>query len=409
MSFLRDYTLYASGLESPSIYHTWCALSALGSFLSKKVWTDMNYFKVYPNMYILLVGNPGLKKSTAMNLAKALVRDTGERHMSPAAITKEALMLLMGRDKSPCQFSYEKKPGEIVQVSHLSIFANELVNLLNAGGNPIGMIDLLTDIWDQDPYRNETKNKGIDEIKGPFVHLLGCMTPELIENMLFQRIISGGFTRRCIFVHAERNEKAVPIPFATPEMVEAWERAHQRAKELLNWKGEYLWSPEFKNDLWPQWYCNNFDRTESEPSLVMKGFLRSKPEYILKLMMLINASETDSLILKPASFYAAKAFLDDVEPAIPKIFENTGRNELSPITGAIFRRIESFGKIMKVKTIYAEFSRDASIPEIDQMLDVLVKTDKIKAGQVIMQGQPIKFVGLPAMIDEALANVQIIS
>ena len=38
-----------------------------------------------------------------------------------------------------------------------------------AGGNPIGMIDFFTDVWDQEVFRVETKNKGTDIILNPYV------------------------------------------------------------------------------------------------------------------------------------------------------------------------------------------------------------------------------------------------
>lgn len=405
MSFIRDYELYASGVESPSHYHTWCALSVIGTFLSKKVWTDMGYFKVYPNMYVLLVGDPGIKKSTAMGIAKKLVLDVGGRQISPASITKEAMMQHLGAEKSPCKFSFEVEStqldstgqgvqvSEVREVSHLSIFANELVNLLNAGGNPVGMIDLLTDIWDQDPYVNVTKNKGSDLIKGPFVHLLGCLTPETMEALLFQKFISGGFSRRCIYTYADRNERPVPLPSITQAQGEAWLRCKQRGAELLQWKGEYQWSDEFRNELWVPWYRENFQRCQSEEKAFLKRFLQSLPEYLLKIMMLVSASESDSRLLTPEAFYAAKAILAPVQETLPRIFEFAGRNELNPIAGALLRALQAKNEVMKMKTIYSMFSRDASIAEIDAVVESLVKQEQVLTAVLTISGTSVRVIG----------------
>lgn len=404
MSFLRDYTQFAGGNESPSIYHTWAGLSAIGNFLSRKVWTEMGYFEIHPNMYVLLVGDPGIKKSTAMKLSQRLVIEVGDREIAPASITKEALMLHMGKKDSPCQLVFEKSPGIAKDVRHLCIYANELVTLLNAGGNPMGMIDLLTDIWDMDPYKNVTKNKGSDIIPGPFVSILGCMTPEVMHNLLFQQIISGGFTRRCIFVFADRNEKPVPRPELTQAQKDAWDRCVAKGRELLQWQGAFTWSDEF-NEVWIKWYEKNFIAAENSESLVMQGFYRSKAEYVLKLMMLITASESDdSMVLEPPAFHAALAFLEQIEPMLPRIFENTGRNELSPIAGAIERKIISKDEPMKVKTIYAMFYKDATQQEIDGILDHLIKTEQIKAAQITVGGTPVRLVGAPRVIENFISK-----
>lgn len=419
MSFIRDYALYSSGVESPSHYHTWCALSVLGTWLSKKVWTDMGYFKVYPNMYILLVGDPGIKKSTAMNIAKKLVLEVGERQVSPASITKEALMQYLGAEKSPCKFSFDIESNmidpltgqgtittETRQIAHISIFANELVNLLNAGGNPVGMIDLLTDIWDQDPYVNVTKNKGSDLIKGPFVHLLGCLTPETMEALLFQKFISGGFSRRCIYTYADQNERPVPLPSITQEQGEAWLRCKQRGKVLLDWCGEYQWSPEFKNDLWVPWYRENFQRCQSEEKSFLKRFLQSLPEYLLKVMMLVTASESDTRLLTPQAFFAAKAILEPVQETLPRIFEFAGRNELNPIAGGLLRMLQAKNEVMKMKTIYSMYSKDASIQEIDTVVESLVKQEQVLTAVVKISDTQVRIIGTTAVVNRFIEQMK---
>jgi hypothetical protein len=205
-------------------------------------------------------------------------------------------------------------------------------------------------------------------------------------------------------VYADKNLKPVDWPEVAVEQKEAWDRCLERGKQLLVMQGEYQVTPEFRKEYWKPWYDANFYAAETADSLVVKGFLRSKPEYVLKLMMLISASETDSFVLGPPAFHAACEFLNQVQETLPRIFEHTGRNELSPITGAILRTVEANPDPMKVKTIYAKFSRDASIEEIDQMLSSLEKTDKIKFATLIVKGQAIMGVGLPDLIDALLTR-----
>ena len=77
------------------------------------------------------------------------------------------------RNKLTKVYKWEDKP---VRYSQLSIFANEFVNLLNSGGNPIGMIDLFTDVWDQEVFRVETKIATPRLTTCSVVHILDIVT-----------------------------------------------------------------------------------------------------------------------------------------------------------------------------------------------------------------------------------------
>lgn len=365
----------------------------------------MGYFKVYPNMYIMLVGNPGIKKTTAMKLARRLVVEVGDRTIAPASITKEALTQYMAEKNSPCKHVFGNEAEGFHEFTHISIFANELVNLLNAGGNPIGMIDLLTDIWDSDKFEVKTKNKGNDFIEGPFINILGCMTPEVMQNLLYQRIISGGFSRRCLFVYANHNGDPVPIPSLTPQQEKAWELCVQRGKELLKFEGRFHWTPDAEQ-FWKDWYCTNFKATEKCDSLVLQGFHRSKPEYLLKVAMLIACSENDELLLTAGILKAALAFIDQVQPGIQTVFEGTGRNELSPIAGAIQRFIEASEEPVKLKRIYATFYQDADTDEINKILDHLAKVEKIVMKSVVFDKTAVVLVATSSVMEGFLRKLQ---
>lgn len=375
MSFLRDYQEFATGNECPAIYHTWCGMSALSSLASRRFWVDQGFFTVYPNLYIILVGDPGIKKTTGMKLARKLIQQFPHIPVAPASITKEAITQHMAEKGSPCQkvFSYE---GHRKDYTHLTIFCNEIVSLLSAGGNPIGMIDFLTDIWDQDVFEVKTKNKGRDLVKGPFITILACMTPETTKNLLNQSIISGGFSRRCMFVMAHRNEKPVARPQLTKEQTDAWDRCIQRANEIQKMSGKFQWSPEAET-FFDEWYDKNFWQTEQTDDIVMQGFYRSKGEYVLKIAMLVSLSEKNELILTKADIEAALHFIEQVEPEVSTVFAGTGRNEMAPIANAMLLLVKEKGK-MDVKRLYAAFYAQASMDEMNEVIRFLVNQKKVK-------------------------------
>src|SRR5437879_251685 len=98
MSFISDYLLFTSNTESPPDYHRWCCLSALSVLAGRRFWFRLGPITYYPNLYIVLVGHPGVKKSSALDRAKDVVRAVGCCPIAAAQATKEFIAKAMSRD-----------------------------------------------------------------------------------------------------------------------------------------------------------------------------------------------------------------------------------------------------------------------------------------------------------------------
>jgi len=65
--FLEDYLLFTQGNETPEIMHLWVGISVLAGAAEKRVWIDRGFFRNYLNLYIVLLGPPGVcSKSTSL-------------------------------------------------------------------------------------------------------------------------------------------------------------------------------------------------------------------------------------------------------------------------------------------------------------------------------------------------------
>ena len=158
------------------------------------------------------------------------------------------------------------------------------------GSNPIGMIDFFTDVWDEEEFVVETKNKGTDKIPHPYVTILGCMTPQITSALLKQNIISGGFSRRCIFVYHNKRAKPIPRPVVTDEQRLAKKRCMQRLLELEKIRGQFKWTPGAE-EFFDAWYLENHHKLQHATDLVLQGYYKSKDGLLLKS---VNAYSTCS-------------------------------------------------------------------------------------------------------------------
>jgi hypothetical protein len=406
-SFINDYLQWTSGNECPTLFHRWGALAAISNFVSGRVWVDQGIFPVHANMYLIFVGDPGSKKSTAMGLSFKLIEHFKNIVYAPTAITKEAIMVMMAGENSPCkmQFKHEDKP---VFFTHLSVYASELVNLLNSGGNPIGMIDFFTDVWDRvhKQYRDTTKNKGDNLIVRPYITITGCMTGATARSMMNQKLISSGMTRRCLFIHANRASKPIARPQVTEEQSEALQRLLKYAVKLQNVSGVFAWTPEAEQ-YFDNWYANvHFPLTHTETSTILKEFYQTKPEYVLKVSMLLWLSErTDSLVITAENLEKSIKWITEVERGGQLLFENAGRNQLAAVGQAIVAYLTSKpSKTATMKDIRETFQREVTFDELDKIMGELSLIQKLKTG-VRFGSKPDEYVMLyDAFLAKAAAD-----
>lgn len=87
--FLSSYLAYASDTEVPAIFHRWAAISSIGAFLGRRYYFSHGHFEINPNIYCMLIGSPGTRKSTAIKLIKKLIKTAGYDTIAADKTTKE--------------------------------------------------------------------------------------------------------------------------------------------------------------------------------------------------------------------------------------------------------------------------------------------------------------------------------
>lgn len=341
------------------------------------------FFTVYPNLYVIFVGNPGNGKSTAMKIAKDLVRefDPDFCPIVPSSVTREALTKDMGDSshKYLKSFSYA---GEEIPYTPANIYANEIVTLL--GTNPIGMIEFFTDIWDEDQFEVNTKNAGKDVIPKPAVNICGCMTPEITGNLLKENIISGGFARRCIFVYAKRRGNPVPLPTITPEQLEARAACIAWAEKLTQLSGEFKWSDDAK-ERYIEWYNENHLFVANNTDVWLNGYYTSKGMLVLKVAALLALSESLDLILQIQHIERSLELLKVTEKDMHRVFDGTGRNPEAGIASKVSAMLEAAPRgTVKEKEVFSVLYDHGTYEEIGKAITHLNLSGKLD--KVVMEG-----------------------
>lgn len=389
MGFLNDYMLYCDNMESPALFSKWSALGALSALAGRRFWFSRGRLIEYTNLYILLVGDPGHKKSTSMYVAKDLIRNikvNGKQaiQISASSSTKEAFCQNLSKEDMPFRRIFsDPKSKQILEYTQCAIFATEFVHFI--GTDALKWIDFFTTVYDERVYTAHTKNKGNDDIPGPYITLLGCMTPELTGQLLKASILSGGFSRRTVFIWADRPKKRIAIPEISKEEADALLRCRDHGIKMQKYGGEFEWENEDTVVWYRKWYDELCDFREANKIKCMVPWYASKDTMLLKIAMLLSLSEGFDMKITIDYLQAASILLEEAEHDMPRVFTGSGPNLQTPIMAEIERTLIAIGKPVKYKELFSMFLEQASQKEFDIMLDELSTLDLVKTYDKILK------------------------
>lgn len=392
MSFISDYLQFTANTESPLAYHQWSCISALSVLAGRRFWFNLGPIRYYPNMYVVLVGHPGVKKSSALDRAKDVIRGVNAEGktripIAAAQATKQFIAKAMSNEKFPGK-RFFKNEGEIEEYNQYAIFATELTQFI--GVEPISMLDFLTTVYTEKVYDCDTKGQGSDLVLGPYITMLACLTPEMLQGYLKMNILTGGFARRTVFVYGSGGE-VIPIPSFTPEQAAAQMRCVSWGVNVQQYSGEFTFGPGGR-EWYIEWY-NDLKRNLTEKATPSTGgYYGTKHELLFKATMLIALSEMQDgqeLLLLPAHFeLAERRFFAPVEANLERVFEGSGINPNAQAGAQICRMLEAMPTPMSRKTVEGMFyDQVTDLNGLREMLDHLVNVGRLETRTLTGNGQ----------------------
>lgn len=338
--WIESYLQFTENSEPPTTYKKWTAISLIASVLQRKCKLEWGPITFYPNMYIVLVGPSGrCRKGTAMGIGHKFLRDLGIK-LAAEATTREALIRSLEESGEEQGFSVSET-GDMFDHASLTIFSPELTVFL--GYNNQQLISDLTDWYDcRDEWEYRTKNSGVNTIKGVYVNLIGATTPDLVRSALPQDSVGGGLTSRIIFISEFEKSKVVPFPFLSQEDLNMHEDLAHDLEAIYTLRGGFKITDEFKK-VWYKWYTNAEENPPFKDNPKFEGYVNRRANHILKLCMILSASEGDDMVIKSSTILRAIDTLEEVEKKMPTVFYGHGTSDNSDLTGRVLQTVAAMG------------------------------------------------------------------
>lgn len=362
--WIDGYLALTEQTEPSELYRLWCGLSTIAAVLQRKCYTVWEA-KIYPNLYVILIGPPGIRKTTAMAPVKEMLNRVGVR-MSSDAASKEALIgqLMDARGGSTIE--------DMVDFScSLTILSKELSSFLD--GDDTRFIAYLNDWYDcDDSWSYETKGRGLEEIEGVWVNLLGATTPATLKDIIPAEAVGAGFSSRILFVYSA-SKKIIPLPPPLdPKVLGALTEDLEHIHML---SGEFKRTPAYL-----KLYSDFYVQSETSPpahlrSDIFEYYLNRRPTHLRKLSMLFSASMGSDMVLDRIHFDRAYATLLATEKVMGQAFVSYGKSELLEIIQRVAAFIEGHPNGVYVGEILTFFYRDIDADILKRVLVTLSKMD----------------------------------
>lgn len=371
--YLSDYVRYTGVLdddnEAPITYHRWTAISMISTLLGRNAWIPFGHSIVYPNQYILLMGAPGTRKSSAIGIAKSLLKQTGYTRFSGDKTSKERFLMDMA------QLDEQADIDDILDFtgldsSEIYVAIGELADFM--GPNNGEFVTLLTNLWDNLPDYKQPKiqGKSVVVIK-PCVNILGGCTATTFATSFPPEAVGGGFLSRLLLVYAEPSGVKVAWP-SEPDAMLAARLIHTLNDIKTHIQGAFSVTPEAKKLL---------GRMYREEVPVNDGrfvyYANRRYVHLLKIAMVLAACRV-SMEINEEDALKANTILVNAERSMPKALGEFGKNKNSDVASKLLEILRGKAKPMNANELFKLVSSDVSrLAELSDIMRNLQDAGKV--------------------------------
>ncbi len=392
--FFSSYLHYTRNNEVPTFFHRWSAIAGLGAMLGRNYSLRFGHQTLQPNIYCMLLGSPGTRKSTAIKIMKNLLVQSGYEHLAADKSTKEKFLL----DLSGAQYDEKGKLIRDVLADNLfgdaedetnappreMFIAADEFNDFFGNGN-IEFISLLGTLWDYEGvYKNRIKNGISVSIPHPTVSILGGNTPTGFALAFPSEILGQGFFSRILLIYGESSGKKIAFP-VPPTIDETNEILMQLANIRMNAIGLCSLSAgaeKLLTKIYNSWKGIDDVRFES--------YSNRRFTHLLKLCIIHSASRQIQIPegsnasngknqITEADVVYANTVLVHTERFMPRALGEFGKSKHSDVSHKIMQVVEKAEKPLSFQEIYKHIDRDVTIVEVQTIIKNLQVAQKLQS------------------------------
>ena len=388
--FLRRYLRYVEQTESPRLMHLWSAIASASACMGKHVHLPFGIGDIHPNMFVLLVGPPGTRKSQAIKYSSKLIKSATGVRFAPDDTGGQRQGLISAIEGDEQLDDAEQEMELLANAAHinsLTEIGNLNVSTTNAsdthhifacasefgtfmGEGNVNMTRFLNKVWDGEDYYYKLKNAQ-KVLKDPLMTIIGGTTTSDIARILPAESIGQGFMSRWILVFAPQKAKKVSRPYLD-ESLEVWLQKRY-AWLYYDMRGEMKESKDAAKLLDKLYENENIDLQDAR----FLYYTERRHTHLQKLCMVLAALRK-SYTISTEDVEQANLLLSATEEYMP---EALGEFGLSPIGAAKQKMIEFLQHThepISTNVLWTIMQRDMKMTDFKSAIADLINSDKIQ-------------------------------
>lgn len=370
MDFFSDYFKYVGPSEAPKQFHRWCAIGAIGAVLGRNVYFPFGHKCIYPNQYILLLGAPGTRKSSAIGIAKTAMEKAGYKKFAKEHSSKERFFVDLSR--SNLEVEDEDVEAFVIDApSEVTIANGEFLDFI--GNNNMGFLTALTNMWDCLPIYEHPKLHGKSVIiDKPTVNILGGATVKGLGLAIPPEALGTGILSRLILIYADMTTVKIAFPPPVDRHAESLvvEALHRMRNEV---KGEMAITDKAR-DLMERMY-------KEYPGIDDARFVDYSARrfiHLLKLTMIVSIAYGKTTI-DTEDALIANTILHNAERRMPKALGEFGKSKYSDVANTIMDALERTHKPLSHSDLWKIVAKDLSdVRELGNVMKNLLTSERVQ-------------------------------
>lgn len=372
--FYDVYFHYVGETECARIYHRWSILSSLAALLGRQCWLPFGHWTIYPNMFVMLMGTPGARKSTAIIAAKNCLERLGYDRISADRTSKERFLF----DMMDWKEDDEEQLVELILDSISSetfVVADEFLDFI--GKNNLEFLTMLGKLWDAPPQYKHPKLHGKSiVVPGPTLNILAGNTPQNFMLAFPPESIGQGYMSRNLLIHGETTGVKITIPKKPTEaQCQLIDKRLLAIRESV--KGELTIAKDCLSLL---------DRLYKEFADIddyrFKHYSTRRFTHLLKLSMLFAATRCSTEISR-LDCLRANTLLHYTELKMPKALGEFGKAKNADVANAILQILKDSRQPVSIRYLWKQVSQDLNRQEeLHEIVNNLKTAGKIQVVEV---------------------------
>jgi len=310
MNWLEEIVHQHIELESPASFWYWSAIAAISAVVKDEVWLNRQIYNLYPNIYVMLHAESGLKKGPPVSMARQLVKPVNNTRIISGRSSIQGILKDLGT-------AYTQPGGKIQSKSVAFICSSELSSSIV---DDKVATKILTDLYDRQYNVGEWKSllkMESFELKNPTITMLTATNEAMSEDFFTRSAIQGGYFARTFIVYEKESKvnNSLIYPLANPPN---YVSSANYLKEVAKLSGPFLSianlekTDEFRyrkikggREIWfnnvgiiyDDWYDNFKELMKTQETKDETGTLNRFGDSVLKVAMLLSLANKPELIL----------------------------------------------------------------------------------------------------------------